>query len=101
MLTTPPCGFHGTSRYNILFQIAPNDRDEDGNEGMEAAMIMMIVVMVIFAKGIPRMIIGFTLIHEKPKMVTMTLVMFSLATIKPRLIFAMLIPHFHHNFLCS
>ena len=35
MLTTPPCGFHGTSRYNILFQIAPNDRDDDGNEKNE------------------------------------------------------------------
>ena len=52
MLTTPPCGFHGTSRYNILFQIAPNDRDDDDNEKMKGAMIMMIVVMVIFAKGI-------------------------------------------------
>ena len=50
MLTTPPCGFHGTSRYNILFQIAPNDRDDD-NEGMKRTMIMMIMVMVIFAKG--------------------------------------------------
>ena len=46
MLTTPPCGFHGTSRYNILFQIAPNDRDDDDNEKMKVKMIMMIVVMV-------------------------------------------------------
>ena len=52
MLTTPPCGFHGTSRYNILFQIAPNDRDDDDNENIKRTMIMMIVVMVIFAKGI-------------------------------------------------
>ena len=102
MLTTPPCGFHGTSRYNILFQIAPNDRDDDDNENEgENDYDDCGDGNVIFAKGIPRMIIGFTLIHEKPKMVTMTLVMFSLATIKPRLIFAMLIPHFHHNFLCS
>ena len=35
MLTPPPCGFHGTSRYNILFQIAPNDRDDDDNEKNE------------------------------------------------------------------
>ena len=65
---------------------------------MKVEIIMMIVVMVIFAKGVPRMIIGFTLIHEKPKMVTMTLVMVSLAKVKPRLIIAMLTPHFYNNF---
>ena len=71
----------------IMKNEGENDRDDCGDGNI--------------CKGIARMIIGFTLIHEKPKMVTMTLVMVSLATIKPRLIIAMLIPHFHHNFLCS